>query len=241
MFSQKIDRQIKMQPIVEMHIEKGLAFVPSPGDIPPTFLVVSIYDKYPPGDEWTHGTSLASFSTLVGLDQPQGNASRQENFDTITNAWNAMREDVKRMGYGLVQDYYKYHPSPEPVFRMVTLKINWTKNNTCRVMLTHAPDFNSGMPYDKAMSLLSRIYRIINGMCAYRGGDRATARMAPLSAGKFATRNSWSPILGCCVNELFTPWSAPITVYAYDEREYKRLLAAESDRAIAIGLSVRTP
>lgn len=114
---------------------------------------------------------------------------------------------------------------------------------SCFTLLMHAPDFGR-TSYDKAMGLLVSSYRVVRALCSLRGGR---ARMVPLSAGVFAgktedNRERNRPlILRACVNELFTPFSAPVTVFAYSDGEKLALHGLMSHRAQQLGMNARLP
>ena len=208
-----------------MRIENGNAFH---SHTIPSFIAVSIYDEHPPGIQWMRGTSLKAFSELVELNVDVNNTR------VITDAWKWMKQQAENEGFNNVQAYYAGSSNPIAVYRAVYLTI---KGKQCLAMLVHAPDFTK-VHHLPAMSILTSLYRTINAMCAMRSGRAEDARMAPLSAGVFSG-NHVDDILKTCVRELFTPWSAPITVFGYTTREYDALKKIENGRARQLNLKPR--
>ena len=211
-----------------MIIAHGSAFT----GLPPSFMVVSIYDQYPPGPEWTKSTSLRAFSQQVGLSLKNFNNA---NCATITSAWHWMLGLATARGHANVQTYYRNDAHPVPVFKVVHLVVGYTP---CCVVLVHAPDFKI-MTHGRAMSLLVSLYRMVHEMCAMRGGRAADARMSPLCAGEFKTKAALPEILRTCIDELLTPTSAPITVYGFDVAEYDTLMTGVARRVKELGLTTR--
>ena len=209
----------------------------------PSFVVVSIFDKHPPGPEWMRGTSLKSFGHMVHLDK---NNYNNANCERIRIAWDQMRDQClddnnnnnttrnstnstnRTNTFKSIQEYYRVHPHPVPAYRLVKLDVNGT---VCQALLVHAPNFTTMDDDDKAMSMLVSLYRVIFTICSLRGGDRASARMAPLSAGVFSHDRQKDAIIAACVKELFVPGlSAPITVFGYSDYEMTTLKRYESER-----------
>jgi hypothetical protein len=226
-----------------VQLQYGSAYDPAlPED--PTFLVVSIQDTVPPSsDNWKGGTSLGPFYELM-LNR-KSNAHAAQNSEACVAAWNWMRQSLPgAFANGPVHSYYVQHPQPAPVYHGVHLKT--PRGASCFTLLMHAPDFGR-TGYDKAMGLLVSSYRVVRALCSLRGGRAETARIVPLSAGVFAgktedDRERNRPlILRACVNELFTPFSAPVAVFAYSDGEKLALHGLMSPRAQQLGMNARLP